>query len=68
MNMTTNMLTKNHFRKLAEVVRKTTLAGSTDRRIAYHLLGTMCEEDNPQFNWDKFHAACNADINEELTL
>lgn len=50
------MMTKTHFKKLAEAI--STITSDEERGRVAELIGKVCHRDNPNFDWGKWLTAC----------
>jgi len=47
------MMTRKHFIAFAEAVAK--IKDESNREYVASLIGTVLAEDNPRFDWERFH-------------
>jgi hypothetical protein len=50
-------MTKKHFKQLAQAIAK--IENLETRRWFADLIGHICKEDNPRFQWAKWDEACH---------
>ena len=52
------MMTKKHFRALAEAIRRLDIRPEDKRKVAL-AIGMVCKLDNQAFDWNYWHQACD---------
>lgn len=50
-------MTKKHFKLLAEAISK--LKSEKEREKVAQLVGEVCRQINPRFDWTRWRTACN---------
>ena len=50
-------MTKKHFKALAAAIKGIT--DNHERATVSKLVGTVCANDNPRFDWDRWFIACH---------